>query len=129
MGEGHEVGAHAASSGDNHRESVDPARGILNNDGRSFEDWCNNGRRTIRAMVMEDEASHQSLVPKMRARVGERAVPIVQNKIARKMAGFLKTRRKVLKRGFVMSRSYTKARQDVQYIKRTFLQHQPRCRR
>ena len=38
---------------------------------------------------MEDEASHQSLVPKMRARVGERAVPIVQNKIARKMAGFL----------------------------------------
>ena len=80
-------------------------------------------------MVMEDEASHQSLVPKMRARVGERAVPIVQNKIARKMAGFLETRRKVLKRGFVMSRSYTKARQDVQYIKRTFLQHQPRCQR
>ena len=40
-------------------------------------------------MTMEDEASHQSLVPKMRARVGERAVPIVQNKIARKMAGFL----------------------------------------
>ena len=60
---------------------------------------------------MEDEASHQSLVPKMRARVGERAVPIVQKKIARKMAGFLATRRKVLKRGFEMSRSYTKARQ------------------
>ena len=78
----------------------------------SFEDWCNNGRRTIRAMVMvmEDEASHQSLVPKMRARVGERAVPIVQNKIARKMAGFLETRRKVLKRSFVISRSRTKAR-------------------
>ena len=72
---------------------------------------------------MEDEASHQSLVPKMRARVGERAVPIVQNKIARKMAGFLPTRIKVLKKSFVMSR------QDVQYIKRTFLQHQPRCQR
>ena len=33
--------------------------------------------------------SHQSLVPKMRARVGERAVPMVQNDIARKMAAFL----------------------------------------
>ena len=33
--------------------------------------------------------SHQSFVPKMRARVGERAVPKVQNTIARKMAGFL----------------------------------------
>ena len=32
-------------------------------------------------------------------------------------------------KGFVMSRSYTKARQDVQLIKRTFLQHQPRCQR
>ena len=78
---------------------------------------------------MEDEASHQSLVPKMRARVGERAVPIVQNKIARKMAGFLETRRNFLNRGFVMSRSRKKARQDTHYIKRTFLQHQPRCRR
>ena len=58
---------------------------------------------------MEDEVSHQSLVPKMRARVGERAVPIVQNKIARKMAGFLVTRRNFLNRGFVMSRSRTKA--------------------
>ena len=93
-GEGHEVGAHAASSGDNHRESVDPAREILNNDGRSCEDWCNDGRRRFRAMTMEDEASHQSLVPKMRARVGERAVPIVQNKIARKMAGFLINQKK-----------------------------------
>ena len=32
---------------------------------------------------------HQSFVPKMRARVGERAVPMVQNTIARKIAGFL----------------------------------------
>ena len=80
-------------------------------------------------MTMEPEASHQSLVPKMRARVGERAVPIVQNKIARKMAGFLATRRKVLKRSLVMSVSCTKTRQDVQYIKRTFLQHQPQCQR
>ena len=79
--------------------------------------------------MMEDEVSHQSLVPKMRARVGERAVPIVQNKIARKMAGFLATRRKVFKRGLVMSRSYTKARQHVHYIKRTFLQHQPQCQK
>ena len=80
-------------------------------------------------MAMEDEASHQSLVPKMRARVGERAVPIVQNKIARKMAGFLPARRKFPKKGFVMARSRTKAKQDVKYIKRTFLQHQPRCQR
>ena len=71
-------------------------------------------RRRFRAMTMEDEASHQSLVPKMRARVGERAVPIVQNKIARKMAGFLVTRRKFPKKGFLMSRSRTKTRQDVQ---------------
>ena len=78
---------------------------------------------------MEDEASHQSLVPKMRARVGERAVPIVQNKIARKMAGFLATRRKFPKKGFVMAGSCTKAKQDVQYNMRTFLQHQPRCQR
>ena len=35
---------------------------------------------------------HQSFVPKMRARVGERAVPMVQNTIARKIAGFLCTR-------------------------------------
>ena len=48
----------------------------------------------MRAM-MEDEASHQSLVPKMRARMGERAVPIVQNKIARKMAGFLINQKKI----------------------------------
>ena len=33
--------------------------------------------------------SHQSFVPKMRARVGERSVPMVQNTIARKMAAFL----------------------------------------
>ena len=33
--------------------------------------------------------SHQSFVPKMSARVGERAVPMLQNTIARKMAVFL----------------------------------------
>ena len=36
------------------------------------------------------EFSDQSFVPKMRARVGERAVPRAQNTIARKMAAFLK---------------------------------------
>ena len=51
-------------------------------------------------MTIEDEASHQSLVPKMRARVGERAVPIVQNKIARKMAGFLINQKKSSQKRF-----------------------------
>ena len=54
--------------------------------------WTLESTIGIHVRMVGCENSHHSFVPKMRAMMGERPVPTAQNNIARKIAGFLKTR-------------------------------------